>query len=557
MNDDDIDLRSVNWEHGMLLTPHHFLRQERYVDSMLLWALRYCTDAYGLVGAGARAEPAERGSANHDPAINVHDDGNSIKVSVSRCRGVSPAGNIIEIDPAYPIHQSFSRQELEGNNELGIYVICDTRDKVVEDTIEDTSNPLMKSSRRHRYRVELGITGAEAPQSLMLGRIRKSEGSLRYEKVSGFIPVCTTLVGHSSLVRAWERLTDQVVWVTDRYTRLHKAIVEYISMASPRGISTKEDEETLQFVGRMVVTLESCVYEILNPLQSPQQFFQHLYRGIRSAAVYLDLSPPTKDYFRQIAEAGETEFGTMLEQENQLLLTSRELTVHDNLGIDVQRIEQALNRLRRLEEALEGKYLDFRVSTALESLNFFFDRQFDSPVLFQSVAKPARPQLFGNELTFVFAPLRLEGRLKYRLVLVGTPEAHFEIGENLGAEIKLNVGTGQSIKAIYGNVRCEVLDQRNFAIDFDAPPDIHTISDLRVIVNAAWSIKSCLLYVRRFLQAGAARVNSVEQQSPKQSPPPAEPATEVRRLSRLSRPEEPMREQVSGNDARPPRRRLE
>ena len=38
----------------MLLTPEHFLRQEAYIDSALLWVLRYATNAYGLVGGGAR-----------------------------------------------------------------------------------------------------------------------------------------------------------------------------------------------------------------------------------------------------------------------------------------------------------------------------------------------------------------------------------------------------------------------------------------------------------------------------------------------------------------------
>jgi len=54
MDLNDIDLTTVNWEHGMLLTPEHFLRQERYMDSALLWVLRYATSHYGLVGGGAR-----------------------------------------------------------------------------------------------------------------------------------------------------------------------------------------------------------------------------------------------------------------------------------------------------------------------------------------------------------------------------------------------------------------------------------------------------------------------------------------------------------------------
>jgi hypothetical protein len=134
--------------------------------------------------------------------------------------------------------------------------------------------------------------------------------------------------------------------------------------------------------------LEHCAHEILDPLQPPQRFFQQLSRAIRSAAVSLDLSPPTTMYFRQLAEVGETEFGSLLEQERLALETGRELTVHDDLSLDVQRAENALHQLRRLEEALEGKFLDFRVSPALDALNFFFDRRSDPPALYQSLAHP-------------------------------------------------------------------------------------------------------------------------------------------------------------------------
>lgn len=499
MNDNEIDLRSVNWERGMLLTPEHFLRQERYIESLFSWVMRYAVESYGLVGAGPRIEPTERGAVSHDPVVNVHDDGATLKISVTQCRGISPSGDIVDIDPAHAVHQSFPKKELEEQHELGVYVVAEPRARAAEDGPEDAANPQMKSARWQQYHIKLGITGAEAAHSILLARLRKGE-SLRYERVADFIPVCTTLASYSALMRAWERLRNQIVHLADRYTRLHKAIVEYVSLADERGIDTREDEETLQFVGRMVVTLESCIYEVVDPLQSPQRFFQQMYRAIRSASVYLDLSPPAKDYFRQLAEAGESEFGSLLEQERQTLLTNRELTVHDNLSFDVQRIDSALFRLRRLEEALEGKYWDFRLSTALEALNFFFDRQHTPPALFQSSAKPSPPRLFGDELTFVFAPRNLEERQRYRLILIGRSETPLEVGTTLAAEIRINAGAGQVISPINVTAECELPGQRNFALDFTAPQNIQTITDLRVVIKASLPIKSCLLYVRRHLQ---------------------------------------------------------
>ncbi|HKX30031.1 MAG TPA: hypothetical protein VJ302_20245 [Blastocatellia bacterium] len=506
----------------MLLTPDHFLRQERYFDSSLLWVMRYASDSYGLVGAGARGKAAERGAARHDPVISVEDDGETLKVSVTQCRGISPSGEIIEIDPDNPLHRSFAKRDLEGAPELGIYVICEPHRKWVAEGVEDAVNPQIKSTRRQKYHLQLDVTAAEAPHSLMLSRVRKAEGSLHYEKVSGFIPVCTTLVSHSELKRAWDRLREQMVALADRYRQLHKAIVEYITIAGGRNLSTREDDETLQFVGRMVMSLETGIYDVIDPLQSPRRLFQNLYRLVRSAAVYLDLSPPTREYFRQLVEYGVAEFGTLLAQEQQTLTTNREMTIHDNLSVDVERIEQSFYRLRRLEEALEGKYMDYRVSTAIEALQFFFDRRSVPPALYESVARPARPQVTDSEMTFVFAPLRLDGRQSYRLILIRENQARFEIGDSIGTEVRINEGAGQGFTPIYNKAKCEVPDQRNFAIDFETPPEVHTITDLRLIVNSAWPIRSCLLYARRrIMQANPSRLAQAEPPPP---PPLVKPA---------------------------------
>jgi hypothetical protein len=561
MNDKDINLDSVNWTQGMLLTPEHFLRQERYFDSALLWAIHYALDGYGLVGSGSRVEPVERGAAKHDPVINVDDDGEAIKVSVSQCRGLSPSGAIIEISPSNAIHASFPKSQIEGYRELGVYVVCEPHDKVVEEGYDDPANPQTKSTRRQRYRVKLDVTAAEAAHSLMVSRLRKAEGGMHYERAPGFIPVCTTLIGHSELKRAWERLRDQMISLTERYLQLHKAIVEYIAIATGSYIQTGADNEVLEFVGRMVMALESSIYDALDPLQSPRQFLQKLYRLVRGASVYLDLSPPTREYFRELVALGLTEFGAMLEQEQQALLANRELTIHDNLGDDVGRIEQAFQRLRRLEEALEGKYLDYRVSAALEALPFFFDRRTDDPALYESQARPARPQIYGDDLSFVFAPLRLDGRQNFRVVLIRENDAQFDVGQSVATIVQINQGAGQGHEPIYPKARCELYDQRNFAVDFRLPPEIHTISDVRVTVNSAYRIRSCLLYRRRLITPGSSRV--IQPIPPPPEPPPLTPKLivtppEPRATGRISDPwplEERTDEQPRTVDTDQPRKR--
>jgi hypothetical protein len=183
-----------------------------------------------------------------------------------------------------------------------------------------------------------------------------------------------------------------------------------------------------------------------------------------------------------------------------------------------------LNRLRRLEEALEGKYLDYRVSTALEALPFFFDRRTEDPALFETQARPARPQIFGDDLSFVFAPLRLDGRQNFRVVLIRENDAQFDVSQSIATIVQINQGAGQGHEPIYPKGKCELYDQRNFAVDFRLPPEIHTISDVRVTVNSAYRIRSCLLYRRRLITPGSSRVIPA-------IPPPPEPPPLVPKLA--------------------------
>jgi hypothetical protein len=507
VKDEDIDLRSVNWEHGMFVTPEHFLRQERYIDSLGMWVLRNCTDVYGLIGGGPRVDAAERGAAKHDPIVDIYEDDDSLRVTVSQCRGLSPAGDIIEIDPAHAINISVPKTQLESARELGIYVTSRPHEKSVEDDFDDQANPQMRSSRRRTFEVKLDVAAEAAGHSVLLARLSRSEHGLHFERSSQFIPPCATVSAHSELIRAWREITEKVSMLADRYAELHRAIGEYMNLAVEREIGTREDAETLSFVGRMVAALEDCAYQILDPIQPPYRFFQQMYRLIRSAAIYLDLSPPTVSYFQMLGEAGETEFIPLLEQERQMLEMARQSVMHPDLGLDVQRVSVGLQGLQRLEQALEGKYIDFRVSPSLESLNFVFDR--GGEAFYQSVSRPSRPQVFNQELTFVFARLKLEGREAYRLILMGEPEARFEIGESLSAEIRINPGGGQPSKPIYKKVACDIFNQRNFAIDFDAPSDVVTIADLRVIVKVTRPMRSGLLYVRRrFYGKGQSRPQS-------------------------------------------------
>jgi hypothetical protein len=502
MDSDDIKLGSVNWQHGMLLTPEHFLKQEQYVDSALLWLLRYSTDAFGLVGGGPRLPESERGAVRHDPIVVIAEDAEALSVSVTQCRGVTPSGCIVEIDPKHPVHLRIPKGELEGVAESLIYVVCQPHEKDAMDGELDQFNPQMKTERRPVYRIALKLPADHIPYTVVVARLRRQRYGAGYEKDAEFIPACTSICSYSELLVAWRKIVDNVSLLFERYTALHQAMTEFLVLFTERGIETNMDAEALRFVDRMVAALHDCSFDIIDPVQPPQKFFLALRRFLRSAALHLGLTPSVRQYFDTLKDTGETEFIAPLEQQKQLMNSVPRGDAHGDLSVEVRSSLQGLDALHRLERALEGKYIDFRVSTSLEAMNFIFDR--GGKVLYRLAAKPARVQGVGDELTIYFSQLRLEGRDKYRLIVVGEQKASFDFGSKIAVEIRVNEGTGFRRQASILSCEVKSSSQCNFEFDFDAP-DVPTITDLKVSLQAHLPVRTALLFIRHRFFAGSSQ----------------------------------------------------
>ena len=155
--------------------------------------------------------------------------------------------------------------------------------------------------------------------------------------------------------------------------------------------------------------------------------------------------------------------------------------------------QQSLRNLQTLERALEGKYIDFRVSPTLDTMNFVFDR--GGSALYKLAAKPARLQGFSDEMAFHFVGIRLEGREKYRIILTAELEHEYAADTRVPVEIRINAGSGSRRAPIHGVAQVRFAGQKNVEFDFDAP-DIASVTDLRVSVPAQFNVKTALLFVR-------------------------------------------------------------
>lgn len=493
MSPDDLDLTSVNWTFGMLLTPQHFERQQHYHEAGLLWMLRNTTPAYGLVGGGPRIQESERGAVKYDPKLALLEDENSLVITVTQCRAITASGGIVEITPDRPITRKFGRAELEGVSEAGVYIVAPPFSKEVTEGGTDDFNPEIPPCRIPAYSLSLGLGADAGSYSACVGRIRRQRYGVAFEKDPTFIPACATMSAYSELTAGWQEIVQVASALADRYTELFRAMREFLALGIERGIETGSDAGAALFVEYMLTLLQAAVFDLLDPLQAPQRFFSRLKQLFYCAAVRFELTPAVQQYFDTLKQAGETEFTTLIQRQRSLLLATRSWTIGENLAMELRSALGSLSALQRLERAMEGKYLDFRISPSLEAMNFIFDR--GGRVLYRLTAKASHVQGVGDDLRIYFSQLRLEGRDKYRLILIAEPGARFEKGERLTAELRINEGSGFRRAPLNMTSEAAGSEQCNFEFDFDAP-DVPTITELVVAMPAHQQIRTALLFIR-------------------------------------------------------------
>lgn len=496
MTSDESGLRSVNWTSGMLLTPEHFSAQDRYIDSAFGWLLRHVIPATGLLGGGVRLESGERGLAAYDPRLEVSDDGRTVAVTVLQARGITGGGEPVDVSAATSVRGETPKAELAGAKEVYIYLFrTDAAEEDPASVGADPANPAMAAFRRRRYEVRFGLPADQLAHALVVGRLRRASESLAFERDSQFIPASATMMAHSELFAGWSRLQSDLNYLTGQFAELHRAVARYAEQVARRGVDSRPDLDVLAFTERAVLALDACAAETSDAAIVPARFFEQVDRLGRRVALALDLSSSTQAYFQTLSGA-DAGYSDLLEEERGVLAARRDGGARDDLRLSLSRAGDTLQRIRRLVEALEGKYVDYRVNRSVDAVKFLLDRQGEQ--FYVAAATPGHPQREGDLLTFVFSQLSLTGRHEYRLVLLGDPQgtSGWQVGDELNVDLRIN-GDGAPGRPISRTVPCEIPGQRNFGVNFETPPDVATIAGLNVQVQPAHRVRGAVLFQRK------------------------------------------------------------
>jgi hypothetical protein len=225
-----------------LLTPEHFLRQEHYLESLLFWNIGYLTTGSGLVGGGVRLPASDLGAMRHDPTVALEENPDALGLSISKCRGLTPSGLIVEIEEGSVLSERFPKTNLAGVAEAIVYVVCDHGEKQKIDGAPDAFNPQMKAERTFVYRVALEVTAAERENAVAVARLRRPAAGVHYEKDPQYIPACLSLSAHSELTSGWHKISESVNNLAAGYAELHRAM--HPDAASPPADTTSDEPGT-------------------------------------------------------------------------------------------------------------------------------------------------------------------------------------------------------------------------------------------------------------------------------------------------------------------------
>jgi len=108
----DLNLYSVHWQDGMLLTQKHLKDQEKYYEDLAQWYAFGIGDNYGLIKKSSEGKAAL--------ALNATVSGNQIVVEISRCQALTPNGSYIEINDS--LGEVFRTEKEITDNHIPVYV---------------------------------------------------------------------------------------------------------------------------------------------------------------------------------------------------------------------------------------------------------------------------------------------------------------------------------------------------------------------------------------------------------------------------------------------------
>ena len=329
----DLNLYSVNWQDGMLLTQQHLREQERYFEELLRWHAINIGDQYGLV----------RKSTDGNPALSLQPtvSGMRVRVEVTRCQAVTPNGYVIDVteSTSQPVIAEIDNPP----DPLSVYVSVDIESKnEVGDPIADEDLPRMPYLGR-AYTLHLGAApNLPRGQVLKIAELTLAGDTAAHSK--SYFPPCMALDADDRLLDRAKDYKNRLENLLSLTTRAYLAISAEGALG---GASTKLQNEFRTTIYHFAYHLSSTLddYVVGRNAVHPVELVRFFKKLFRSFTTLLNLHPGLKDYLNErfFTKEMNTDVTRFMSSVDGFLLSDYH---HEDLGGQIKTIDGFLAALR-------------------------------------------------------------------------------------------------------------------------------------------------------------------------------------------------------------------
>ncbi|SYZ72874.1 hypothetical protein TRIP_C20989 [Candidatus Zixiibacteriota bacterium] len=388
----DLNLYSVNWQDGMLITRQHLKDQEKYFEDLIRWHHLDVGDRYGLVKKSFDGKAAL--------ALNSLVSGNRLRVEMLRCQAVTPDGTYINIQESgqNPVRADFS---ISGAA-VPVFISVDASGKQPvgdPDPGEDLPRvPYMVNG----YAIHLG-----APPNLPDGSfLQVAELLINGSEVKpspNYFPPCLSVGADEQLAAKVSDFRNRLENLLSLSSRAYMAVSATGALAGEStNLQVAFKETTYLLVYHLAATIDDFVVgrNAIHPMHLVIQF-KKLFRIF---STLMNLQPGLKDYLNEkfFSKELNSEIGRFMAAVDNFILAEYN---HRQLGGHIQAIDNLLNILRGA--------IGFLAQTKREQLGE------------QAVATDSLTYQGRTYRVSPFSSTRLEqiGELSYLMVDVASPRA--------------------------------------------------------------------------------------------------------------------------------------
>lgn len=329
----DLNLYSVNWQDGMLITQQHLKDQEKYFEELARWYALDVGDRYGLVRKSFSGQPAL--------SLNLSLSGSRLQVEVVRCQALTPDGGVIEINEAT---QGRVHAETEvGSNDVPVYIGIDTsaRQPVGEpDPQEDLPRlPYLSGN----YKLALG-----SPPDLPTGQYFQiaslSVDGSDVAPAEYYYPPCVSLYADEQLTTKALDYRNRLENLLSLASRAYMAVCAGGALSGEKTDLQEAFKDTIyQFAYHLSSTLDD--YVVGKNAGHPIQLVLFFKKLFRSFTTLLNLQPGLKDFLNErfFVKEMNSDVGRFMSQVDAFLLAEYN---HNDLGGHVRAIDDLLGQVR-------------------------------------------------------------------------------------------------------------------------------------------------------------------------------------------------------------------